>query len=148
MHTDLSPWGGDWVWSLPLIAATVAIHSLGLGMIDTRVSLALDSNKKNRTPGRFSILIMGGTALCTTVLHGVEASLWAAAYVLVGALSDRRIAMLYSLSAMTSYGHANLFLQSRWQLMGALEALNGWILFGLTAAFMFTIIQRVWPYMK
>ena len=56
--------------------------------------------------------------------------------------------MLYSLSAMTSYGHANLYLESHWQLMGALEALNGWILFGLTAAFMFTIIQRVWPYMK
>jgi len=27
--------------------------------------------------------------------------------------------MLYSLSAMTSYGHANLFLEEHWQLMGA-----------------------------
>jgi len=38
--------------------------------------------------------------------------------------------MLYSLSAMTTYGHANLFLKDRWQLMGALEALNGMLLFG------------------
>jgi hypothetical protein len=29
--------------------------------------------------------------------------------------------MLYSLSAMTSYGHANLFLEEDWKLMGALE---------------------------
>jgi hypothetical protein len=28
--------------------------------------------------------------------------------------------------------------------MGALEALDGWILFGLTTAFLFTVIQRVW----
>ena len=33
---------------------------------------------------------------------------------------------------MTSYGHANLFLEEHWQLMGALEALNGMLLFGLT----------------
>jgi hypothetical protein len=53
--------------------------------------------------------------------------------------------MLYSLSAMTSYGHANLFLNNRWQLMGALEALNGMLLFGLTTAFLFAMIQRIWP---
>jgi hypothetical protein len=27
----------------------------------------------------------------------------------------------------------------------ALEALNGWILFGLTTAFLFTVIQLAWP---
>ncbi len=53
--------------------------------------------------------------------------------------------MLYSLSAITSYGHANLFLEARRQLMGALEALNGMLLFGLTTAFLFAMIQRVWP---
>jgi hypothetical protein len=148
VHADLSPWGADWVWSLPLIAVTVAVHSLGLVFIATRVARALEKNIKNRTAGRFSILIMGGTALCTTVLHGFEGSIWAAIYVVLGALSDRRLAMLYSLSAMTSYGHANIYLESRWQLMGSFEALSGWILFGLSAAFMFTIIQRVWPYMK
>jgi len=52
--------------------------------------------------------------------------------------------MLYSLSAMTSYGHANLFLEEQWQLMGALEALNGMLLFGLTTAFLFAMIQKVW----
>jgi AcrR family transcriptional regulator len=36
-----------------------------------------------------------------------------------------------------SYGHATLFLEGQWQLMGALEALNGMLLFGLTTAFLF-----------
>jgi hypothetical protein len=53
--------------------------------------------------------------------------------------------MLYSLSAMTSYGHANLFLEEQWQLMGALEPLNGMLLFGLTTAFLFAMIQKAWP---
>ena len=29
--------------------------------------------------------------------------------------------------------------------MGALEALNGVLLFGLTTAFLFALIQKVWP---
>ena len=29
--------------------------------------------------------------------------------------------------------------------MGALEALNGMMLFGLTTAFLFAMIQQVWP---
>ena len=53
--------------------------------------------------------------------------------------------MLYSLSAITSYGHAQIFLDPQWQLLGALEALNGVILFGLTTAFLFALIQKIWP---
>ena len=52
--------------------------------------------------------------------------------------------MLYSLSAITSYGHETLQLQEHWQLMGSLEALNGWLLFGLSTAFLFGMIEKVW----
>lgn len=53
--------------------------------------------------------------------------------------------MLYSLGAMTTYGHSNISLAPGWQMMGTLEALDGWILFGLTTAFLFSIMQRAWP---
>ncbi len=69
---------------------------------------------------------------------------WAAAYRLLGASTDNKSAMLYSLNALTSYGHEELHLAPHWKLMGALEALNGWILFGLTTAFLFTVVQAVW----
>jgi hypothetical protein len=72
-------------------------------------------------------------------------TIWALVYRHLGALPDDKAAMLYSLSAMTSYGHANLFLQINWQMMGALESLNGMLLFGLTTAFLFAMIQKVWP---
>ncbi len=49
---------------------------------------------------------------------------------------------------MTTYGHSEIFLAGHWRLMGALEALNGLILFGLTTAFMYGMIQRVWPLEK
>ena len=46
---------------------------------------------------------------------------------------------------MTTYGHESVSLAPHWQMMGALEALNGMLLFGLTTAFLFAMIQQVWP---
>jgi hypothetical protein len=141
----MGTWLGDWAWSLPLIVLTVSIHVCGLAVIGERVVMAVGES----VPGRKFMLkfaiVMGATSLLATILHGFEGFIWAAAYRFLDALPDNRTAMLYSLSAMTSYGHANLFLENRWQLMGALEALNGMLLFGLTTAFLFAMIQRIWP---
>jgi hypothetical protein len=143
--TDVSPWIGDWAWSLPLIVLTVVIHVCGLALIGGRFVNVLGEavDRRNFMP-KFAVVI-GGTSLLATILHGIEAGIWAGAYRFLGALPDNKSAMLYSLSAITSYGHANLFLKAQWQLMGALEALNGMLLFGLTTAFLFAMIQRVWP---
>ncbi len=56
-----------------------------------------------------------------------------------------RSAILYSLSAMTTCGHADIFLADHWRLMGALEALNGMMRFGLTTAFLFSVLLRNSP---
>jgi hypothetical protein len=143
--SPVAPWRGDWVWGLPLIAATVVIHSFGLRRLELRLSRALSGNGKNQLPRWALSMILPGTAIYASMLHGLEGGIWAWAYVRLGALPDRRSAMLYSLNAMTTYGHANLNLELRWQLMGSLEALNGLILFGITTAFLFTVLQRVWP---
>jgi len=146
MHpSGVGTWTGDWAWSLPLIVLTVMIHVCGLAVIGEKVVEALgESVDRRRFMLKFA-LVMGGTSLLATVLHGIEGAIWAAAYLFLGALPDARTAMLYSISAMTAYGHAALFLKDRWQLMGALEALNGMLLFGLTTAFLFAMIQRAWP---
>jgi peptidoglycan biosynthesis protein MviN/MurJ (putative lipid II flippase) len=146
MHsTGVGTWTGDWAWSLPLIVLTVVIHVCGLAIIGERVVDILgESVDRRRFMYKFAV-VMAVTSLLATILHGIEGAIWAAAYRFLDALPDNRTAMLYSISAMTSYGHANLFLKDRWQLMGALEALNGMLLFGLTTAFLFAMIQRVWP---
>ena len=142
---DTLPWIGDWAWRLPLIVLTVVIHVCGLALIGGKfVSVLGESVNRSSFIPKFAMVI-GGAALLASVLHGIEAGIWAAAYRFLGALPDNRSAMLYSLSAITTYGHANLYLKDHWQLMGALEALNGMLLFGLTTAFLFAMIQRVWP---
>ncbi|HKM67914.1 MAG TPA: hypothetical protein VJX70_12170 [Candidatus Acidoferrum sp.] len=141
----VSPWSSNWAWSLPLIVATVVIHAFGLGVLYERICLFLKGREKMGFSRGVSAMIMGFTALYATILHAFETSLWAATFFMLGAAPDRKSAMLYSLGAMTTYGHANIHLDLHWQLMGTLEALNGWILFGLTAALLFAVMQKVSP---
>jgi hypothetical protein len=136
-------WSQDWTWSLPLIVLTTVIHVVVLGSVAARSVRIV--NHPARIGGfllRFC-LIIGSIAFLSTMLLAIEAGLWAATYVSIGALPDIKDAMLYSLSAITSYGNAHVFLDHRWWLMGALEALNGIMLFGLTTAFFFDAIQSV-----
>ena len=143
LAVDRPIWSASWAWSLPLIVLTVVIHVLGLGLINQRVTHVSSRVKERRHPTIAFAVVMGATTLSATILHGAEVAIWAGAYRLLGALPDQRTTMLYSLSAMTSYGHANLFLEAHWQFMGAMEALNGWLLFGLTTAFLFAMIEKV-----
>ncbi len=136
-------WTGNWAWGLPLIVLTVIIHVLGLGLVSRGTGRVSGGKIEHRHPMGVFVAVMGATTLLATSLHALEAAIWGYAYLLLGALPDARTAMLYSLSAMTSYGHANLFLEDHWRLMGALEALNGWLLFGLTTAFLFSMIEKV-----
>ena len=137
-------WGADWLWGLPLIVLTVVIHVLGLGLIGQKAVGLTSAIFERRHPTLVFVGIVGTTTLLATCLHALEAVLWASAYRILGALPDRGSAMLYSLSAITSYGHAAVMLEPHWQLLGALEALNGWLLFGLTTAFLFGMIEKVW----
>lgn len=138
-------WNNNWLWALPLIVFTVMLHVVVLGLINTRVVAALHSIRDHRDFMLHFVVVMGITTLLATLLHALEAGIWATAYHQLGALSDSKAAMLYSLSAITTYGHAELYLAPHWRLMGALEALNGLLLFGLTTAFLYAHVQRVWP---
>ena len=142
----LNNWGLDWFWSLPLIIFTIVFHSYALGALQKEFSSRLSQKEKlghlSSNPG----YIIGMTALAVTLLHGFEALCWAVTYLLLGATPTYKSSVLYSMNAITSYGHANLQLAPRWHLMGSLEALSGWILFGLSTAFLFTVVQKAWSH--
>lgn len=136
-------WAPDWALSLPLIVATALIHVAGLGGIQMVVDWLIRKFSQLGVTRPPFAAVVAATVLLATVLHSVGGAIWALAYLWLGAVADARTAMLYSLSAMTSYGHAPVFLEERWRMMGALESLNGMLLFGLTTAFMYGVIRKL-----
>jgi hypothetical protein len=143
---DTGAWSTAWAWSLPLIVMNVVFHVVGLGFINAKLATMMSASTKAHRPLPLFVVVVGVAAVLATLLLAVEGSAWALAYRLLGALPDNKSAMLYSIGALTTYGHANLVLASHWQMMGALEALNGIMLFGLTTASLFALMQKVWPF--
>jgi len=137
-------WGSDWAWGLPLVVLTVVLHVCVFVLIVRALVTEVRSERSTRSLGHF-IVTIALTAVGAAALHGLEAGAWALLYIRLGAMSDASTSMLYSLSAITSYGHSNVFLEERWRLLGAIEAMNGLILFGLTTAFLFAAIEEVRP---
>jgi hypothetical protein len=75
----------------------------------------------------------------------LEAAIWAVAYLWLGALNSLLDAMLFSVDSMATRGASGLVLPPHWQMMGALEAVDGMLLFGISTAYIFAVMQLYWP---
>ena len=138
----------NWAWGLSLIALTTAIHAMGVVMMAI-AGLGIRVRLETRNLGLRDVILIvtggvGAVGLLLAVLHGIEAAIWAAAYVWLGALDSLQDAILYSLDSMTTRGASGLMLEPHWQMMGALEAADGMLLFGISTAYIFAEMQVYW----
>ncbi len=87
---------------------------------------------------------IGAVAVILAALHGLEGVLWALAYWLLGALDSFTTASVYAVATMTTFEIPGLTLPARFQMISALQAVNGVLLFGISTAFLFAVIQVHW----
>ena len=142
----------NWTWGLSLIALTIAMHGAGvILMAFAGVSIRARIENRNhvhlRHVAAIQIGLIGAVGLLLAALHGVEAALWAAAYWWLGALNSPTDAILYSVDSMSTRGTSGLSLERHWKLMGALEAMDGMLLFGISTAYIFAMMQAYWSLM-
>lgn len=90
------------------------------------------------------IVLITMVGLLLAVLHGIEAGLWALAYLWLGAFGSLKDATLYSVDSMATRGASGMTLAHHWHMMGALEATDGMLLFGISTAFIFAVLQAYW----
>jgi hypothetical protein len=135
----------NWTWGLSLVALTIAFHATGVTvMVSVLHSFRVRLESRSRAaPHVIAIAIAAFTAmgLLLAVLHGIEAAVWAAAYLWLGALESPGAAIFYSLDTMATRGASGILLHPHWQMMGTLEAADGMLLFGISTAFIFTVMQ-------
>src|SRR5262245_40431633 len=142
----------SWSWGLILIVLTTAIHSGGIVLL-ALAGVRIRAHLKRRSLHFWSAVtiltgLIAAIGLSLAVLHGIEAALWAAAYLGLGALDNAAEAMLFSIDSMTTRGASGLALHQRWHVMGALEAVAGMLLFGISTAYVFAVMQLYWPILQ
>ena len=77
------------------------------------------------------------------VAHLLEIGLWAVLLVLCREFQDFTTAYYHSAVNYTTLGYGDLLLTPAWRLLGPLEATNGALMFGVSAAMVFAVLQRL-----
>ena len=138
-----------WIWGLSLIVLTIAIHAIGVVALAI-ASLRIRAGIANRRPRLQYVIpivigLVAAAGLLLAVLHGMEAAIWAVAYLWLDAIDSPLDAILYSVDSMSTRGASGLTLHGHWRMMGALEAVDGMLLFGISTAYIFALMQSYWP---
>jgi hypothetical protein len=140
-------WGSSWIWGLSLIAVTIAVHAFGVVTLTRGLQRVIIAVRKHgygiRHPVALTAGLVGAIGWVLAIFHGIEAVIWGAAYLWLGAIGSMRDAMLYSVDSITTRGSSGLELEPEWRLMGALEAADGMLLFGISTAFVFGVLLKI-----
>ena len=139
----------SWSVGLSLIVLTIAIHTTAVVLmafgLETRIRVQVDKHKPDRLRAIPTMIgHIGAVALILAALHGLEGVLWASAYWWIGALDSFTDASVYALATMTTFEIPGLTLPPRFHMLSALQAVNGVLLFGISTAFLFAVIQVHW----
>jgi hypothetical protein len=123
-------------WSL--MALCVAIHASGVTSA-LRWLRCQPSSSQNFWHRTWLFILLAGWMI---LFHLIEIAVWALFYVAKGAMPDLPSALYFSAVTYTTTGYGDLVLPEAWRLVGAVEALTGILMCGLSTGFFFAVVSR------
>jgi hypothetical protein len=128
--------------SLGPILATIVIHGIALMAV---INIVRHEYRLGRAGTRFSrdlAIVITATQLAL-LAHVIEITIWAAVLELCGEFTSFAVAFYHSAMNYTSLGYGDVVMSPPWKLLGPLEAANGMLMFGISTAMIFAVIQRL-----
>jgi hypothetical protein len=125
-----------------LVVVCTFVHGVGLVGISQLLDLRQERLENHDFDMR-AVLLMCGMALCLFLLHMVEIAIFAGFYLLVGAMDTLQEALHFSASTYATLGRTAGYFPSDWALMGAIEALIGFLLIGWSTAFIVRNVSKL-----
>jgi hypothetical protein len=77
------------------------------------------------------------------VAHLIEIALWAVLFVICREFKDLASAFYHSAVNYSTLGYGDVIMSPSWKLLGPLEAADGALMFGVSTAMIFAVIQRL-----
>lgn len=125
--------------------ATVLIH--GVGLLTLARVLRIEGNEEeveHISPASVrGVIFTFALVLGLFVIHGIEIWLYALLYIGAGALPDLHTAVYFSAITYGTIGYDDEGLARGWQLVAAIEGINGIMLMGWSTAFFVSLVARL-----
>ena len=126
-----------------MVIVTVLIHGAGVTALARALRIepgAAEQRHHFSLKRAFQILLV---VLALFTLHGVEIWLYAAVYLVIGAVHTLEAAVYFSTITYASIGFGDAEMARSWRLVGAIEGINGVLLLGWSTAFFVTVVARL-----
>ena len=125
-----------------VIVCTVLIHALA---VNVSIRFLRFERKLGRIGASFwiDVAIVAMAVSFAFAAHLIEIGLWALLFVICGEFSTFGFAYYHSAVNYTTLGYGDVIMTPSWVLLGPLEAANGMLMFGVTTAMIFFLIQRL-----
>ena len=122
------------------VACTIGIHAMAL-------SATLNFIRREKKRGREGVGFWVDLAIVARVMsfallaHLMEIALWAVLFMICGEFREFGVAFYHSAVNYTTLGYGDVIMTPSWRLLGPLEAANGALMFGVSTAMIFAVIQ-------
>jgi hypothetical protein len=140
--TEGIPFTEEMLISAAMIAVTVFFHAV---IIAATAAVFRATASTIHGAARFlrDSIYLTLLSLVLMAAHGVEILMWAVLFLNIDAFSSFEAAFYFSASAYTTLGFGDVLLPDEWRLLGGTVAADGFLLFGLSAAFLFETAARL-----
>ena len=124
------------------VVGTIVIH--GSALVATLYFV-----RGERAQGRLGagfwidLWIVAAAVLIALTAHLLEIGVWALLLVLIGEFHEWASAFYHSAMNYTSLGYGDIVMSPSWKILGPLEAAVGLLMFGVSTAMIFAVIQRL-----
>jgi hypothetical protein len=127
---------------LPTILSTIVIHGLAALAI---VHFVRHEQRLGRAGIRFrrDLIIVSGAAQLVLLAHLMEIAIWALVFEFCGEFPHLSTAVYHSAVNYTSLGYGDVVMSARWRLLGPLETADGMLMFGISTAMIFAVMERL-----
>lgn len=131
-----------------------AVFSLSVAVQVVAVMALVQFLKRRDRLGRLDFSLwygsaaLGGAMLIMFAGHLIQVALWAGLFKWIGEFENFRTAFYHSAVNFSSLGYGDIVMSDQWRLLGALEAAGGIMMFGLSTALGFAVINGIFQLSK
>jgi hypothetical protein len=124
------------------MAFCLAIQCVVVGILfDLLLHLERKSMIKTTLLGLSSLLV--GVMLIMLAGNLIQMAIWAGLFYSLGEFKEFTTAFYHSVVNFATLGYGDIVMSEKRRLLGALEAANGVLMFGLTTSFLFVVLNEM-----
>lgn len=131
--------------STVMVFATVIFHGFGLALLGRALRGEAQVERMHHIPALSLRTVFFTLCLVVAifVLHGIEIWVYAALYLMIGAIPTLETSVYFSTISYAGIGFDDRYIDPAWRLVAAIEGINGFLLLGWSTAFFVALVSRL-----